>query len=118
LGERGLNLSGGQKQRLTIASILAMSPNFLALDEPTSMLDPESKKEIMKVLKKLKKERKGIIIVTHDLEYVENIDETILLENGNISFKGNLLNLFKAKPDSIDIPLKYRVFLECGKMID
>ena len=116
--EDPLNLSGGQKQRLAIASVLAMSPNFLALDEPTSMLDPESKKEIMKVLKKLKKERKGIIIVTHDLEYVEDIDETILLENGNISFKGNLLNLFKAKPDSIDIPLKYRVFLECGKMID
>ena len=116
--EDPLNLSGGQKQRLAIASVLAMSPNFLALDEPTSMLDPESKKEIMKVLKKLKKERKGIIIVTHDLEYVEDIDETILLENGNISFKGNLLNLFKAKPDSIDIPLKYRVFLECGKIID
>lgn len=116
--EDPLNLSGGQKQRLAIASVLAMSPNFLALDEPTSMLDPESKKEIMKVLKKLKEEGKGIIIVTHDLEYVENIDETILLENGNISFKGNLLNLFKAKPDSIDIPLKYRVFLECGKMID
>ena len=116
--EDPLNLSGGQKQRLAIASVLAMSPNFLALDEPTSMLDPESKKEIMKVLKKLKEEGKGIIIVTHDLEYVENIDETILLENGNISFKGNLLNLFKAKPDSIDIPLKYRVFLECGKIID
>lgn len=116
--EDPLNLSGGQKQRLAIASVLAMSPNFLALDEPTSMLDPESKKEIMKVLKKLKEEGKGIIIVTHDLEYVEDIDETILLENGNISFKGNLLNLFKAKPDSIDIPLKYRVFLECGKMID
>ncbi|HIP91983.1 MAG TPA: ABC transporter ATP-binding protein [Thermotoga sp.] len=116
--EDPLNLSGGQKQRLAIASVLAMSPNFLALDEPTSMLDPESKKEIMKVLKKLKEEGKGIIIVTHDLEYVEDIDETILLENGNISFKGNLLNLFKAKPDSIDIPLKYRVFLECGKIID
>lgn len=116
--EDPLNLSGGQKQRLTIASILAMSPNFLALDEPISMLDPESKKEIMKVLKKLKEEGKGIIIVTHDLEYMEDIDETILLENGNISFKGNLLNLFKAKPDSIDIPLKYGVFLECGKIID
>ena len=116
--EDPLNLSGGQKQRLAIASILAMSPDFLALDEPTSMLDPESKKEIMEVIKHLKKEGKGIILVTHDLEYVEGIDEAILLENGNVSFEGTLLNLFKMRPNSIDVPLKYGVLLECGKKID
>lgn len=116
--EDPLNLSGGQKQRLAIASILAMSPDFLALDEPTSMLDPESKKEIMEVIKQLKKEGKGIILVTHDLEYVEGIDEAILLENGNVSFEGTLLNLFKMRPNSIDVPLKYGVLLECGKKID
>ena len=116
--EDPLNLSGGQKQRLAIASILAMSPDFLALDEPTSMLDPESKKEIMEVIKQLKKEGKGIILVTHDLEYVEGIDEAILLENGNVSFEGTLLDLLKMKPNSIDVPLKYGVLLECGKKID
>ncbi|MCD6268380.1 MAG: ATP-binding cassette domain-containing protein [Thermotogaceae bacterium] len=116
--EDPLNLSGGQKQRLAIASILAMSPDFLALDEPTSMLDPESKKEIMEVIKHLKKEGKGIILVTHDLEYVEGIDEAILLENGNVSFEGTLLDLFKMRPNSIDVPLKYDVLLECGKKID
>ena len=116
--EDPLNLSGGQKQRLAIASILAMSPDFLALDEPTSMLDPESKKEIMEVIKQLKKEGKGIILVTHDLEYVEGIDEAILLENGNASFEGTLLDLFKMRPNSIDVPLKYGVLLECGKKID
>ncbi|RKX54707.1 MAG: ABC transporter ATP-binding protein [Thermotoga sp.] len=116
--EDPLNLSGGQKQRLAIASILAMSPDFLALDEPTSMLDPESKKEIMEVIKHLKKEGKGIILVTHDLEYVEGIDEAILLENGNVSFEGTLLDLFKMRPNSIDVPLKYGVLLECGKKID
>ena len=116
--EDPLNLSGGQKQRLAIASILAMSPDFLALDEPTSMLDPESKKEIMEVIKQLKKEGKGIILVTHDLEYVEGIDEAILLENGNVSFKSTLLDLFKMRPNGIDVPLKYGVLLECGKKID
>jgi len=116
--EDPLDLSGGQKQRLAIASILAMSPDFLALDEPTSMLDPESKKEIMEVIKHLKKEGKGIILVTHDLEYVEGIDEAILLENGNVSFEGTLLDLFKMRPNSIDVPLKYGVLLECGKKID
>ena len=116
--EDPLNLSGGQKQRLAIASILAMSPDFLALDEPTSMLDPESKKEIMEVIKHLKKEGKGIILVTHDLEYVEGIDEAILLENGNVSFEGTLLDLLKMKPNSIDVPFKYGVLLECGKKID
>jgi len=116
--EDPLNLSGGQKQRLAIASILAMSPDFLALDEPTSMLDPESKKEIMGVIKQLKREGKGIILVTHDLEYVEGIDEAILLENGNASFEGTLLDLFKMRPNSIDVPLKYGVLLECGKKID
>ena len=116
--EDPLNLSGGQKQRLAIASILAMSPDFLALDEPTSMLDPESKKEIMEVIKQLKKEGKGIILVTHDLEYVEGIDEAIFLENGNVSFEGTLLDLLKMKPNSIDVPFKYGVLLECGKKID
>ena len=116
--EDPLNLSGGQKQRLAIASILAMSPDFLALDEPTSMLDPESKKEIMEVIKHLKKEGRGIILVTHDLEYVEGVDEAILLENGNVSFEGTLLDLFKMRPNSIDVPLKYGVLLECGKKID
>ncbi len=116
--EDPLNLSGGQKQRLAIASILAMSPDFLALDEPTSMLDPESKREIMEVIRDLKEKGKGILLVSHELEYVENVDEVIFLENGNISFKGNLLSLLKMRPDSIDIPLKYGVFLECGKRID
>ena len=79
------NLSGGQKQRLAIAGILAMNPECIVLDEPTSMLDPSGRKQVLNILKKLNKEKRiTIILITHSMTEAYLSDRTIVMENGKI----------------------------------
>ena len=79
------SLSGGQKQRVAIASVLAMTPQIIVLDEPTSMLDPEGKKEVMTVLKHLNKSQNiTIILITHNIEEALQSDKTMIMENNQI----------------------------------
>ena len=79
-------LSGGQKQRVAIARGLALEPDILLFDEPTSALDPELVKEVLDIIRKLKKERKmTMLIVSHEMKFVKEIsDEVIVMENGKI----------------------------------
>ncbi len=88
-------LSGGQKQRLAIAGILAMEPNCIVLDEPTSMLDPKGRREVLRLIKKLNKD-KGltVILITQDMEEVLLSKRTIALFDGKIEFDGTSLALF------------------------
>lgn len=82
-------LSGGQKQRVAIASILAMSPSIIILDEATSMLDPRGRHEINELVRNLKKEREMTIVsITHDIEEAKNADKIILLNEGQIIMVG------------------------------
>ena len=78
-------LSGGQKQRIAIAGIIAMEPECLVLDEPTAMLDPKGRREIISTLHKLNKE-KGItvILITHYMEEAENADRVLVMYDGEI----------------------------------
>ena len=78
-------LSGGQKQRIAIAGIIAMEPECLVLDEPTAMLDPKGRREIISTLHKLNKE-KGItvILITHYMEEAENADSVLVMNDGEI----------------------------------
>lgn len=90
------SLSGGQKQRLAIAGILAMNPSCIILDEPTSMLDPRGKKEILNILKSLNKEHKiTIILVTHDINEAIFSDRIIVLDNGSIALNDMPETIFK-----------------------
>ncbi len=87
-------LSGGQKQRLAIAGILAMEPEYIILDEPTSMLDPKGKREVLNLIKKLNKENKiTIILITQDMEEVLLTDRSIALLDGTIEFDGDSKDL-------------------------
>jgi len=88
-------LSGGQKQRVAIAGIIAMEPECIVLDEPTAMLDPGGRKEVMDSIYRLNKE-KGITIVhiTHFMEEVENADRVIVLTNGKITADGTPEQVF------------------------
>ncbi|WP_250278139.1 energy-coupling factor transporter ATPase [[Clostridium] colinum] len=90
------NLSGGQKQRVAIAGILAMQPKCIVLDEPTAMLDPRGRKEVIETIKKLNKE-KGItiILITHYMEEVIDSDRLIVMEKGKIVLDDIPLNVFK-----------------------
>lgn len=79
-------LSGGQKQRICLAGILAMQPNYLILDEPTSMLDSDGRREVLMVLGQLRRENKmGILLITHHLEEAQSADKVIIMNQGQIS---------------------------------
>lgn len=88
-------LSGGQKQRVSIARALAMKPKVLFFDEPTSALDPELTGEIVKVMKELAAEHMTMVIVTHEMDFVQNVaDKIIFMEKGVIAVEGTPEEVF------------------------
>lgn len=94
-------LSGGQKQRVAIAGILAMSPKYIILDEPTAMLDPSGRREVIDTLLKLnKEERKTIILITHYMEEAAISDRVVVMEDGNMVLSGSPREVF-SKVDMI-----------------
>ena len=79
------NLSGGEEQRVSIARALAINPEILFMDEPTSALDPELTGEVLNVIKKLAKENKTMLIVTHEIQFASQVaDRIIFMDKGNI----------------------------------
>lgn len=78
-------LSGGQKRRVALAGILAMEPDFLVLDEPTAGLDPQGEKDMYEIFKRLNKEGKTLIVVTHNLDHVlEHTERTLMFKHGKL----------------------------------
>jgi energy-coupling factor transporter ATPase len=91
-------LSGGQKQRIAIAGVLALKPQILVLDESTSMLDPEGRREVLKVVKKLNKENGvTVIAITHYMEEVVDADRVIVINDGEVAMNGSPEEIFKEK---------------------
>lgn len=90
-----LNLSGGQKQRVAIAGILAMQPKCLVLDEPTSMLDPIGREEVINTLKSLNKEGITIILITHNMEEIVDVDKVFVMNKGELEMQGTPREIFK-----------------------
>lgn len=81
-------LSGGQKQRLAIAGALAMRPRYLVLDEPTSMLDPVGRGEVLAIISWLRAAGHGVVLITHDLSEALGADRALVLSRGRIAFEG------------------------------
>lgn len=110
-----VQLSGGQKQRIAIAGVLALDSDILILDESTSMLDPQGKKEISVVLENLKKEHpeKTIIKITHDLEETLDADRVFVFNAGKIVISGKPSEVFKKEDElraiNINVPFFYRI---------
>lgn len=94
-------LSGGQKQRLALAGALAMQPVYLVLDEPTSMLDPEGRADVLAIVGRLRAAGHGILHITHDLADVATADRAIVLDAGRVAFEGPLDELF-ARPELLE----------------
>lgn len=108
------HLSGGQKQRIAIAGILAMHPDYIVLDEPTAMLDPKGRKEVMEALQRLNQEQEmTVILITHDMEEAELASRVILLADGQMRFDGRPEKFFGADAllaeMGMEAPLSYRV---------
>ncbi|CAH0418320.1 amino acid ABC transporter ATP-binding protein [Periweissella ghanensis] len=96
-------LSGGQAQRVAIARSLAMDPKYILLDEPTSALDPELELEVLKVLVEIAKEKRSMIIVTHNMAFAQKIaDKIIFVENGEILFDGSKETFFHSDNQRIN----------------
>ncbi len=81
-------LSGGQKQRVAIAGILAMRPDILVLDEPTAMLDPEGRAEVMGVLHKFHQEGMTVVLITHFMDEAAQADRIVVMNEGEILLDG------------------------------
>ncbi len=91
------HLSGGQKQRVAIASIIAMRPQCIVFDEPTAMLDPLGRQEVLKTIEKLAGEGITIVYITHFMEEVVDTDRVIILKAGQVMLEGSPLDVFQAR---------------------
>lgn len=113
-------LSGGQKQRIAIAGVLALEPKVIVLDEPTAMLDPQGRQEIVRTVKQLNKE-KGITIVyiTHYMTEALEADRVVVMEKGHIRFSGTPHEVFSRVDElekvGLEAPLAAKIASELRK---
>ena len=113
-------LSGGQKQRVAIAGIIAMEPSCIVLDEPTAMLDPHGRREVMKTIKNLNKEYGiTIVLITHYMNEAVESDRVIVIDRGEIILDDIPENVFsqaeKMKNIGLDIPQTSELIYLLGK---
>ena len=102
-------LSGGQKQRVAIAGVIAMEPKCIVLDEPTAMLDPNGRKEVIEAVEQLRKEKNvTVILITHYMEEVVDADYVYVMEKGKIVMDGTPRDIFsrvdELKEHRLDVP--------------
>lgn len=99
-------LSGGQKQRVAIAGVVAMRPKCIVLDEPTAMLDPNGRKEVLRTVEELrKKEHVTVILITHYMEEVIGADRVIVMDKGHVVMDGTTREIFS----QVELLKKYRL---------
>lgn len=119
-------LSGGQKQRVAVAGIIAMKPDCIVLDEPTAMLDPSGRKEVMETVKKLNREEGiTIVLITHYMDEAVQADRVIVIDRGAIVLDNTPQNVFsqvdKIKALGLDVPqsteLIHRLGINSGKTV-
>ena len=99
-------LSGGQKQRVAIAGVIAMEPKCIVLDEPTAMLDPNGRKEVISAVEKLRREKNvTVILINHYMEEVVDADQVFVMDDGRIVMHGTPREIFSR----VDELKKYRM---------
>ena len=102
-------LSGGQKQRVAIAGIMAMQPDCIVLDEPTAMLDPSGRKEVLKTVRKLNEEKNvTVLLITHYMDEAIQADHVIVMDDGKVVMEGTPKQVFsrveELKAHGLDVP--------------
>ncbi len=113
-------LSGGQKQRIAIAGIIAMQPRVIVLDEPTAMLDPIGRREVLSTVKKLCREQgMTVVLITHHMDECIDADKMVIMADGYIVAEGTPAELF-ADPElmerqGLDVPETVRLLYELNK---
>ena len=102
-------LSGGQNQRVAIAGVVAMEPKCIVMDEPTAMLDPGGRREVLKTVHKLRKQKKvTVILITHYMEEVVDADKIFVMDHGKVVMEGSPKEIFskvdELKSYRLDVP--------------
>ncbi len=102
-------LSGGQKQRVAIAGVIAMTPQCIVLDEPTAMLDPNGRKEVLETVKELRRRKNvTVILITHYMEEVIDADKVYVMDRGQVVMQGTPREIFsqveELKKYHLDVP--------------
>ena len=102
-------LSGGQKQRVAVAGVVAMEPKCIVMDEPTAMLDPVGRREVLKTVHKLRKQKKvTVILITHYMEEVVDADKIFVMDHGKVVMEGSPKEIFskvdELKSYRLDVP--------------
>ena len=115
------NLSGGQKQRVAIAGIIAMEPKCIVFDEPTAMLDPKGRKEVINVIQKLCNEKKiTVILITHYMNEAALADRVVVMDKGKILLDDTPRNVFSnidiLRKAGLDVPQPTEVIYELNKV--
>ncbi len=119
-------LSGGQKQRVAVAGIIAMKPMCIVLDEPTAMLDPSGRREVLSTIKKLNKEEGiTIVLITHYMDEAVQADRVVVIDNGEVKMDDKPENVFckvdEVKALGLDVPqsteLVYRLNLKSERTV-
>ncbi len=99
-------LSGGQKQRVAIAGVVAMEPKCIVLDEPTAMLDPSGRKEVLRTVQELRRRKNvTVILITHYMEEVIDADKIFVMDHGHVVMEGTPREIFS----QVDTLKKYRL---------
>lgn len=111
-------LSGGQKQRIAIAGAVAMEPECIVFDEPTAMLDPKGRKEVLEVIKKLNAKGITVLLITHFMEEAAQADKIVVMDDGIVKMVGTpdeiflrgeeLKQLSLGVPPAVDLAMKLR----------
>jgi energy-coupling factor transport system ATP-binding protein len=117
------NLSGGQKQRVAIAGVLAMRPDCIVLDEPTAMLDPSGRKEVIETVMRLNREDGiTIVLITHFMEEAARADRVVVMDEGRIVMEGTPREVFshpdKLRSLGLDAPQATELILLLNKELD
>ncbi len=101
-------LSGGQKQRIAIAGVIAMRPECIILDEPTAMLDPHGRHEVMEIIQKLHQEGITILLITHFMDEAAKANRVVIMDEGKVVLDGSPAEVFghaeEIKAMSLDVP--------------
>lgn len=102
-------LSGGQKQRIAIAGAIAMRPECIVFDEPTAMLDPKGRSEVMSIIKELHDEGITVVLITHFMEEAAQAERIVIMDQGNIAMDGTPREVFSRVDEirnmNLDVPL-------------
>ena len=107
------NLSGGQKQRIAIAGVCAMRPECIIFDEPTAMLDPQGRRDIIGIIHELHREGITVILITHFMDEAVQADRVVIMDQGNVLLDGTPQEVFSQgetlRAASLEVPMAVEI---------